>query len=119
MTNEATVSEPEITGDGHDSMDITAIGWYLFWLTVATSSTFIFAHWAIWGPFKQVLFTMMVSTCKASLVVGYFMHLKYELSWKWLLTIPPCILAVVCVLALLPDVSFPVYEQLSWQGLRP
>jgi len=48
---------------------------------------------------------MFVSVCKASLVVAFFMHFKYEGKWKYVLTIPPLIMAVWVMVALIPDIG--------------
>jgi cytochrome c oxidase subunit 4 len=51
------------------------------------------------------LFMMAVSCCKAMLVVLFFMHVKYEANWKYVLTIPASIMAIFLALALIPDVG--------------
>lgn len=50
-------------------------------------------------------FMMAVSCCKALLVMLFFMHLKYEADWKYVLTIPASIMSVFLVLALVPDIG--------------
>jgi hypothetical protein len=39
------------------------------------------------------------------LVIMFFMHVKYEKSWKYVLTIPTAMMAVFLVLMLVPDVG--------------
>ena len=51
-------------------------------------------------------FMMAVSLSKALLVMLFFMHLKYEASWKYVLTIPASIMSVFLVIALIPDVKW-------------
>lgn len=46
-----------------------------------------------------------VSAAKAILVVTFFMHLWWEKRWKYVLTLPALILAVVMVLLLIPDIG--------------
>jgi cytochrome c oxidase subunit IV len=48
---------------------------------------------------------LAVACVKAFLVIAYFMHLKWEKSWKYVLTIPTCLMAVFLVLMLIPDVG--------------
>jgi cytochrome c oxidase subunit IV len=48
---------------------------------------------------------MAVSTAKAMLVILYFMHLKWEANWKYVLTVPCSIMSVFLVLMLIPDVG--------------
>jgi cytochrome c oxidase subunit 4 len=50
-------------------------------------------------------FMMAVSCSKAMLVILFFMHLKYEASWKYVLTIPAAFMSVFLVLMLVPDVG--------------
>ena len=57
---------------------------------------------AIWA------FMMAVSVAKALLVILFFMHLKWEANWKYVLTIPCCIMSVFLVLMLMPDVGWRV-----------
>ena len=49
---------------------------------------------------------MAVSVAKALLVVLFFMHLWWERSWKYVLTIPALMMGVLLVLLLVPDVGF-------------
>ncbi|MDZ4780722.1 MAG: cytochrome C oxidase subunit IV family protein [Planctomycetia bacterium] len=50
-------------------------------------------------------FMMAVSCTKAMLVILFFMHVKHEANWKYVLTIPPAIMAVFLMLALVPDIG--------------
>lgn len=49
---------------------------------------------------------MAISTVKATLVIAFFMHYRYESKWKFVLTIPPMIVGVLIMLALVPDVGY-------------
>lgn len=57
------------------------------------------------SPIASRTFMMAVSCTKAMLVILFFMHVKYEANWKYVLTIPPAIMAVFLMLALVPDVG--------------
>jgi cytochrome c oxidase subunit 4 len=48
---------------------------------------------------------MGVSCTKAMLVILFFMHLKWEANWKWVLTVPASMMSALLVLALIPDVA--------------
>lgn len=50
-------------------------------------------------------FMMAVSCTKALLVILFFMHVKYEANWKYVLTIPAAFMSVFLVLMLVPDVG--------------
>jgi cytochrome c oxidase subunit 4 len=51
------------------------------------------------------VFMMGVSCTKAMLVIMFFMHLKWEANWKWVLTIPASIMAMFLMFMLVPDVG--------------
>ena len=52
---------------------------------------------------------MMACRCtKAMLVILFFMHLKYEADWKYVLTIPASIMSLLLIMALVPDVGLRV-----------
>lgn len=55
--------------------------------------------------FATVIAVMLIAVIKASLVVTFFMHLKFEGKWKYALLVPTVILAAVLVCALLPDIA--------------
>ena len=48
---------------------------------------------------------MAVSCTKAMLVILFFMHLKWEANWKWVLTVPASMMSAFLVLMLVPDVG--------------
>ena len=50
-------------------------------------------------------FMMAVSCTKAMLVIMFFMHLKWEANWKWVLTVPASIMSALLIFALVPDVG--------------
>ena len=50
-------------------------------------------------------FMMAISCTKASLVILFFMHLKYEANWKYVLTIPAGMMSIFLMLMLVPDVG--------------
>ncbi len=52
---------------------------------------------------------MAVAVMKALCVMLFFMHLKFEGRWKYVLLLPTCILAVGLPLALAPDIGLHYY----------
>jgi cytochrome c oxidase subunit 4 len=50
-------------------------------------------------------FMMAVSCCKALLVILFFMHVKWEANWKYVLTIPAAFMSLFLILMLVPDVG--------------
>lgn len=57
------------------------------------------------APGVMMAMMMAVSCAKAALVILFFMHLKYEANWKYVLTIPATIMSFFLVLMLIPDVG--------------
>lgn len=56
-------------------------------------------------------FTVMaIAGMKASCVMLYFMHLRFERHWKYVLLAPTIILAIGLPLALFPDVAVHYYD---------
>lgn len=57
------------------------------------------------------LLTMALT--KAGMVGWYFMHLKFEKMWVYLLIVPACVMAVLLTLMMVPDMSMqPTEEEL-------
>ena len=52
---------------------------------------------------------LAVATAKALFVMTYFMHLKFEGRWKYVLLAPTIILAMGLPMALLPDIGVHYY----------
>lgn len=52
---------------------------------------------------------LAVATSKALCVMMYFMHLKFERAWKYLLLAPTFILAATIPFALVPDIGSHYY----------
>jgi cytochrome c oxidase subunit 4 len=50
-------------------------------------------------------FMMAVSCTKAMLVILFFMHVKYEANWKYVLTIPAGMMSIFLLLMLVPDIG--------------
>lgn len=73
-------------------------------LVVGTVAAFIFDQ--VKMSYMATVFALFgIASFKALLVAVYFMHLKFEKGWKWILTIPPLILVAVLIFSLLPDVA--------------
>ena len=74
-------------------------------LTVVTVAI-TFVH--IESEVIKVLVAILIAAIKASVVLGYFMHLKFEGKLIYVITIVPVILCILLVCALIPDVVFTV-----------
>lgn len=91
------------THESHIHPNYLAIFGYLVVLTAASFAT-LALHERL-AATLIVLFVLAVAVCKASLVAMFFMHLKFEGLWKYVLLVPTLFIATVLVLALLPDVA--------------
>ena len=72
-------------------------------LAVLTGVEYFYAAW-----FKELFIILLTGLLiwagiKAGLVGWYFMHLKFEGKWVYLLIVPAIILATILVVALIPD----------------
>ena len=79
-----------------------------FALCVLTTGSFM--TWTTWWQtmFSSHVgwaFMMAISCTKALLVILFFMHLKYEANWKYVLTIPAGFMSIFLALMLVPDVG--------------
>ncbi|MEX2140732.1 MAG: cytochrome C oxidase subunit IV family protein [Pirellulales bacterium] len=71
------------------------------------ASFFTYSEYWPWREDPQVgwAFMMAVSCTKAMLVILFFMHVKYEANWKYVLTIPAGMMSIFLLLMLVPDVG--------------
>lgn len=89
-------------------------------LCVLTTFSFLtyFDFWRENVPVEvSRIFMLAVSCTKAMLVIMFFMHLKWEANWKWVLTVPASIMSALLILALVPDIglrmSYASYDRLK------
>ncbi|MBI3860827.1 MAG: cytochrome C oxidase subunit IV family protein [Planctomycetia bacterium] len=57
-----------------------------------------------------VVIVLAVACCKALFVMMYFMHLKFEGKWKFVLLAPTIVLAMAIPAALMPDIGSHYYD---------
>ena len=79
-----------------------------FVLTLLTAASFVVGNYGLsLGFSKQLTWVVMmaISCAKAGLVVCCFMHLWWEASWKWVLTVPSSLMAIFLVIMLIPDIG--------------
>ena len=70
-------------------------------------------------PLSKTLIAVLVlavAVAKAQFVMRYFMHLKFEGNWKYVLLLPTAILACGMPLALAPDISLHYYTPVTPQA---
>ncbi len=74
-------------------------------LLIFTVLEFFYARFAQGHFTALVLGLMALAVTKAALVAMFFMHLKFEGRWVYLLLVPASLLATALVLALYPDIA--------------
>ena len=76
-------------------------------LTILTVISFWIGNSDIKNQAPEVAWSgmMAVSVGKALLVICFFMHLKWEANWKYVLTIPSLMMSVFLLCMLIPDVG--------------
>ncbi|MFM1801650.1 MAG: hypothetical protein RJA81_1002 [Planctomycetota bacterium] len=86
----------------HPHVNYMKIFWSLLFLTVAEYFYAMLTqeHFAL-----LVLGLMTLALIKATLVGLYFMHVKFEGKWIYMMIVPACVLAMILVLALVPDIA--------------
>jgi len=109
--NDASPGTAQPSDDhSHDSHGGNTKYWIVFVaLCVLTLCSFLtyFDWWNESVPRNTSRAIMMAVSCgKAMLVMLFFMHLLWEASWKWVLTIPASMMAVFLVLMLVPDIGY-------------
>lgn len=62
-----------------------------------------------------IVLVMAVAVAKALCVMMFFMHLKFEGNWKYVLLAPTTILAIGLPLALMPDIGVKYYMSIAPQ----
>jgi cytochrome c oxidase subunit 4 len=97
---------PNLTVD--QELDVESHAPYIkvFWaLLVFTILEYLYARFLPVGFAALVAGLMVLAITKAFLVGWYFMHLKFEGRWIYLLLVPVCLLAMIVVLGLTPDIA--------------
>jgi cytochrome c oxidase subunit 4 len=79
--------------------------WIWFYLLVLTLVEYKYAAWFQNLFLILLLGLLFLAVIKAGLVGWFFMHLKFEGKWVYILIVPACVLATILVLALLPDMT--------------
>lgn len=82
-------------------------------LMILTVVTVVVAFIGIKKEWQKVLLALVIASIKATAVVLYFMHLKFEGKLILLILAVPVGLCILLIFALLPDVTF-APDFLSW-----
>jgi len=84
-------------------------------LLVFTILEYFYARFSKESFFLLVGGLMVLAVTKAVMVAWYFMHLKFEGRWVYIMLIPAGILACVLIFALYPDIG----TQRTGEEIRP
>jgi cytochrome c oxidase subunit 4 len=87
--------------------------WVFIALCFLTTLSFLtYSDWwkSNFSMAESRLLMMAVSCTKAALVILCFMHIWWEASWKYILTIPAMLMSVFLILMLVPDVGMRLHH---------
>ncbi len=109
MAHTSSAHDPHHDHDEHHAPPGSGKYWTVFiLLVVLTTVSFAVGNWqSLRENSPQVMWAAMmaVSCAKAMLVILFFMHLKWEANWKYVLTIPASIMSIFLLLMLVPDIG--------------
>ena len=71
-----------------------------------------------WSTPVIAVIVLAIAVAKATCVMLFFMHLKWERGWKYVLLAPTTILAIGFPIALMPDIGFHYYHQVPTETMR-
>lgn len=102
----------------HEDHDSHAVNYlYVFMaLCVFTGMSVLFDVFSFGSHAVTIVLVLAVAVAKALCVMMFFMHLKFEGNWKYVLLAPTTILAIGLPLALLPDIGVAYYTPLAPQA---
>ncbi|MFH5804140.1 cytochrome C oxidase subunit IV family protein [Alienimonas sp. DA493] len=105
-TAAAPAAAPAEPADAHPHANYLAVFGVLCGLTLISAGFDLLPN-----PPKLVLAALVfgVATAKAYCVMAWFMHLKFEGGWKYIVLVPTSLLGLGLVLALLPDIGIHYY----------
>jgi cytochrome c oxidase subunit 4 len=79
-------------------------------LCICTGLSVLFDLVSIQSKAVIIVLVLSIAVAKALFVMLYFMHLKFEGNWKYVLLAPTAILALGLPMALLPDIGLHYYD---------
>ncbi len=100
-----TKMSPSEVAEEHRTEAHAPYWWVWFALLVLTVIEYFYA-----SMFQNVFLILLLgllfwAVIKAGLVGWFFMHLKFEGNWVYIMIVPAFVLATILVLALLPDMT--------------
>ena len=112
MSHESAAHDAGADHAGHDAHPHVNYFAIFIALCICTGLSILFDLFdAKSGAFKLVIISLVISVAvaKAMFVLTYFMHLKFEGNWKYIILLPTTILAIGLMVALTPDIGLHYY----------
>jgi cytochrome c oxidase subunit IV len=100
---------PPVSADMAQELQVESHAPYIkVWAGLAVLTAVEYFYALLFKDHFTLLVTGLLSLAlvKAGMVGWYFMHLKFERPWVYLLIVPACVLAVGLTLTLVPDQTF-------------
>ena len=69
------------------------------------------------SPGSVGVVVLAIAAAKAACVMLFFMHLKWERGWKYVLLAPTTILAIGFPIALMPDIGWSYYHRVPTETM--
>ena len=79
----------------------------IFYILMGLTALTVAAAQIPWGSKAMaVIIAIAIATVKGTLVVQYFMHLKFEMKRFYVTVFVPLLLLTILIFALMPDIGF-------------
>ena len=106
MAEHPTDSHDHADGEHADHGGVGKYLFVFFFLCILTGTSVGVAYSPVMNTPSIGWAAMMAVSCgKALLVILFFMHLKWEANWKYVLTVPASVMSIFLVLMLIPDIG--------------
>lgn len=113
--SEAQVDQVITPSTEHDLHHVNYLGVFVV-LCVLTALSVGFDLISFENKAITIVIVLAIAAAKASCVLLFFMHLKFEGGWKYLVLAPTTILAIGLPMALWPDIGSNYYPSSAAQG---
>ncbi|MEQ9408036.1 MAG: cytochrome C oxidase subunit IV family protein [Fuerstiella sp.] len=101
--------------DEHSAHHVNYL-YVFFALCVFTGLSVLFDLFSFADHRVTIVLVLAVAVAKALCVMMFFMHLKFEGNWKFVLLAPTTILAIGLPMALVPDIGVAYYTPIAPQA---
>lgn len=96
--------------NGHPHVNYWMIFGFLCILTGASVVADVVDIEHLFNVFVLAFVVLLIACFKASYVMRYFMHLKFEGGWKYIILLPTTVLALAIPFALASDIAVHYYD---------